>query len=91
MARTWQAHAKINLALHVTGRRADGYHLIESMAVFTRFGDRVETELADRDQFSVSGKYAPARRAVLLRSRAQVLVQNQIAVGYARGQVVEHE
>ncbi|CCV02986.1 4-diphosphocytidyl-2-C-methyl-D-erythritol kinase [Mesorhizobium metallidurans STM 2683] len=58
--RTWHAHAKINLALHVTGKRPDGYHLIESLAVFTRFGDRVEIELADSDGFSVSGKYAPA-------------------------------
>ena len=56
-ARIWLAPAKINLALHVTGRRADGYHLIESLAVFTRFGDRVEIERADSDLFSVSGKY----------------------------------
>ncbi|ESW93991.1 4-(cytidine 5'-diphospho)-2-C-methyl-D-erythritol kinase [Mesorhizobium sp. C280B] len=58
--RASHAHAKINLALHVTGRRADGYHTIESLAVFTRFGDRIETELADSDGFSVSGKYASA-------------------------------
>ena len=56
--RTWPAHAKINLALHVTGRREDGYHRIESLAVFTRFGDKIETELADSDTFSVSGRYA---------------------------------
>ncbi|TPN51918.1 4-(cytidine 5'-diphospho)-2-C-methyl-D-erythritol kinase [Mesorhizobium sp. B1-1-4] len=55
----WPAPAKINLALHVTGRRDDGYHLIESLAVFTRFGDRIEIELAERDYFSVSGRYAP--------------------------------
>ena len=59
-SRTWHAHAKINLALHVTGRRPDGYHLIESLAVFTRFGDRVEIALADSDDFAVSGRYAPA-------------------------------
>lgn len=59
-ARIWLAPAKINLALHVTGRRADGYHLIESLAVFTRFGDRVEIERADSDLFSASGKYASA-------------------------------
>ncbi|TIO07110.1 4-(cytidine 5'-diphospho)-2-C-methyl-D-erythritol kinase [Mesorhizobium sp.] len=58
--RALHAHAKINLALHVTGRRADGYHMIESLAVFTRFGDRVEIELADSDGFSVSGRYASA-------------------------------
>ncbi|AGB47475.1 4-(cytidine 5'-diphospho)-2-C-methyl-D-erythritol kinase [Mesorhizobium sp. CO1-1-9] len=56
--RTWAAPAKINLALHVTGRRADGYHLIESLAVFTRFGDRIEIAPADADEFSVSGRYA---------------------------------
>ncbi|TGP56800.1 4-(cytidine 5'-diphospho)-2-C-methyl-D-erythritol kinase [bacterium M00.F.Ca.ET.230.01.1.1] len=56
--RTWLAPAKINLALHVTGQRADGYHLIDSLAVFTRFGDRLEIEPAEHDQFSVSGRYA---------------------------------
>ncbi|MCA0012401.1 4-(cytidine 5'-diphospho)-2-C-methyl-D-erythritol kinase [Mesorhizobium sp. B292B1B] len=55
----WPAPAKINLALHVTGRRDDGYHLIESLAVFTRFGDRIEIALAERDDFNVSGRYAP--------------------------------
>jgi 4-diphosphocytidyl-2-C-methyl-D-erythritol kinase len=54
------APAKINLALHVTGRRADGYHLIESLAVFTRFGDRVSIEPADEDALSVAGPYASA-------------------------------
>lgn len=58
--RTSHAHAKINLALHVTGRRADGYHTIESLAVFTRFGDRVDIELTDSDGFFVSGRYASA-------------------------------
>ncbi|HEY6632091.1 MAG TPA: 4-(cytidine 5'-diphospho)-2-C-methyl-D-erythritol kinase [Rhizobiaceae bacterium] len=52
------APAKINLALHVTGRRADGYHLLESLAVFTRFGDRIELSEADEDSFSVSGAFA---------------------------------
>ncbi|RUX96383.1 4-(cytidine 5'-diphospho)-2-C-methyl-D-erythritol kinase, partial [Mesorhizobium sp. M2A.F.Ca.ET.040.01.1.1] len=56
--RTWLAPAKINLALHVTGRRDDGYHLIESLAVFTRFGDRLEIEPAEQDEFSVFGRYA---------------------------------
>ncbi len=30
------APAKVNLALHVTGRRADGYHLLDSLVVFAR-------------------------------------------------------
>lgn len=52
------APAKINLALHVTGRRADGYHAIESLAVFTRFGDRVEAQSAGEDRFTVTGRFA---------------------------------
>jgi 4-diphosphocytidyl-2-C-methyl-D-erythritol kinase len=35
------ARAKINLALHVTGRRADGYHLLDSLVVFADLGDRL--------------------------------------------------
>lgn len=35
------APAKINLALHVTGRRADGYHLLDSLVVFAGVGDRI--------------------------------------------------
>ena len=57
-ARARFAPAKINLALHITGRRADGYHELESLAVFTRFGDRIEVVPAERDDLIVSGKYA---------------------------------
>ncbi len=38
------ARAKVNLYLHVTGRRADGYHLLDSLAVFPEIGDRVTAE-----------------------------------------------
>jgi hypothetical protein len=54
------APAKINLALHVVGQRDDGYHLIESLVVFTRFGDRISFALADIDEFHVAGPYASA-------------------------------
>lgn len=35
------AHAKINLALHVTGLRNDGYHLLDSLVVFSELGDKI--------------------------------------------------
>ncbi len=35
------APAKINLALHVVGRRADGYHLLDTIVVFADRGDRL--------------------------------------------------
>lgn len=52
------APAKINLALHVTGRRNDGYHLIESFSVFTAFGDQIAVGPAPRDLFTVTGAFA---------------------------------
>lgn len=52
------APAKLNLALHVTGRRADGYHLLESLVVFTRFGDRLHVEPAAEDGFAIDGPFA---------------------------------
>ena len=52
------APAKVNLALHVTGRRADGYHLLDSVAVFTDMGDRVEIAPADRLTLAVGGQFA---------------------------------
>lgn len=52
------APAKINLALHITGQRADGFHLLESLVIFTAFGDRILIEPTATDTFSVSGPFA---------------------------------
>jgi 4-diphosphocytidyl-2-C-methyl-D-erythritol kinase len=35
------APAKINLFLHIVGKRADGYHLLDSLVVFAGLGDRL--------------------------------------------------
>ncbi|MEL6318330.1 MAG: 4-(cytidine 5'-diphospho)-2-C-methyl-D-erythritol kinase, partial [Pseudomonadota bacterium] len=40
------ARAKVNLCLHVVGRRDDGYHLLDSLIVFPALGDRIEAEPA---------------------------------------------
>ncbi|QNA83855.1 4-(cytidine 5'-diphospho)-2-C-methyl-D-erythritol kinase [Sphingomonas sp. So64.6b] len=54
-----QAPAKINLALHVRARRADGYHEIETLFAFLRDGDMVTIEPSVKDGFQLSGPYAP--------------------------------
>ncbi|MFN3502371.1 MAG: 4-(cytidine 5'-diphospho)-2-C-methyl-D-erythritol kinase [Allorhizobium sp.] len=54
------APAKINLALHVTGRRDDGYHLIDSLVTFAEDGDELIFETADSDSFRVVGRFAAA-------------------------------
>lgn len=56
---TEEAPAKINLALHVTGRRADGYHLLDMLVSFTRHGDRLGFRASEHDEFSLSGRFAP--------------------------------
>lgn len=54
------APAKINLALHVTGRRDDGYHLLDSFVVFAGFGDRITVRRAEADSFHMAGPYGHA-------------------------------
>ncbi|MBB3934328.1 4-(cytidine 5'-diphospho)-2-C-methyl-D-erythritol kinase [Aureimonas phyllosphaerae] len=49
------ARAKINLALHVVGRRVDGYHELESLVAFAEFGDRLQIAPGTRDALSVDG------------------------------------
>lgn len=56
------APAKINLALHVRARRADGYHEIETLFAFLRDGDTVSVEESDRDSFALTGPFAGALR-----------------------------
>lgn len=53
------APAKINLALHVTGQRADGYHLLDSIVAFAGHGDRLTFSAAERDSFSLGGRFGP--------------------------------
>ena len=54
------APAKVNLALHITGRRSDGYHLISSLAVFADCADIVGAEAlpAGRMGLTVEGPLA---------------------------------
>ncbi|MBD1205245.1 MAG: 4-(cytidine 5'-diphospho)-2-C-methyl-D-erythritol kinase [Rhodobacteraceae bacterium] len=58
MAATDFAPAKINLCLHVTGRRADGYHLLDSLVVFAGVGDRVSATLEGPPSLTVEGPMA---------------------------------
>ena len=52
------AAAKINLYLHVTGRRADRYHLVDSLVGFADIGDRLSARSAASLTLAVSGAEA---------------------------------
>ncbi|MDN3712544.1 4-(cytidine 5'-diphospho)-2-C-methyl-D-erythritol kinase [Paracoccus cavernae] len=54
---TQAAPAKINLTLHVTGRRDDGYHLLDSLVVFADVGDVVHLSEGPLS-LSISGPFA---------------------------------
>lgn len=52
------APAKLNLALHVRGKMADGRHAIETVFAFCTDGDRLSAEPADQLSLEVSGPFA---------------------------------
>src|SRR5260221_1180421 len=60
MARRWAAPAKLNLYLHVVGRRSDGYHLLDSLVAFAAPADEVIAEPAPALSLAVRGPYAAA-------------------------------
>lgn len=59
------ARAKVNLALHIVGRRADGYHLLDSLVVFPSIGDRIDASPRPDGRFAltVTGPFAGALTA----------------------------
>jgi 4-diphosphocytidyl-2-C-methyl-D-erythritol kinase len=79
------APAKLNLYLHVIGRREDGYHLLDSLVVFTDLSDRLELRHSDEMALEVDGDFAakagPDNENLVLRA-ARALAQ---AVGVENG------
>jgi 4-diphosphocytidyl-2-C-methyl-D-erythritol kinase len=53
------APAKLNLALHVRGKRPDGRHAIETVFAFCTDGDRLTAEPAEELSLSVTGPFGP--------------------------------
>jgi 4-diphosphocytidyl-2-C-methyl-D-erythritol kinase len=53
-----RAPAKINLTLQVRGRRADGYHELESLVAFADFADTLKLQPAPEDRLEVTGPFA---------------------------------
>ncbi len=52
------APAKVNLTLHVTGQRADGYHLLDSLVAFADVGDRITVRSAPTLTLQITGPRA---------------------------------
>ncbi|MBX5452343.1 MAG: 4-(cytidine 5'-diphospho)-2-C-methyl-D-erythritol kinase [Acidobacteriia bacterium] len=54
------APAKVNLFLHILGKRADGYHLLESLVVFAAAADTLSLTQAETLSLQVAGPFAQA-------------------------------
>lgn len=70
------APAKLNLSLEVVGRRADGWHLLDSLVAFTAYGDTLEAAEAEALTLVLDGPFGgtlavdPAENLVLRAARA---------------------
>lgn len=87
------APAKINLCLHVTGRRPDGYHLLDSLVVFADVGDVVR--IAPGGGLTITGPQAGAlgagadnlclRAAHLARLQGAITLEKHLPVAAGLG------
>ena len=95
----WPAPAKLNLFLHITGQRVDGYHELQTLFQFLDWGDQLYFEPAGsgeiRRQGSVQGIPAEhdltVRAARLLKARAgyrggvSILIDKRLPLGAGLG------
>lgn len=89
------APAKINLTLHVTGRRPDGYHVIDSLVMFADIGDRLTARPAPAASLKVAGPMARAvpegpdnlvlRAAALIGVTASIRLEKHLPVASGIG------
>lgn len=79
------APAKINLYLHVTGRRADGYHLLDSLIAFAGLADEIELQPSPDIAISSEGPFAdsvgPPEENLALRAARALAAATRIGAG----------
>lgn len=79
------ACAKLNLYLHVTGRRDDGYHLLDSLIAFADLADELELQPADELILAVEGPFAadagPTGENLVLRAARALAAVAGVSAG----------
>jgi len=85
------ARAKVNLSLHITGKRADGYHLLDSIVVFPEVGDvlrRGSKGLSFSGPFAMGlsfGKNSVRDAAALLGARPDIFLEKNLPISSGIG------
>ncbi|WP_255449692.1 4-(cytidine 5'-diphospho)-2-C-methyl-D-erythritol kinase [Shimia ponticola] len=78
------APAKVNLTLHVTGQREDGYHLLDSLVVFADIGDRISLTRTSDARLNVAGPMTdgvPTDASNLVWKAARMMeADNEVAI-----------
>ncbi len=77
----WPAPAKLNLFLHVTGRRADGYHLVQTLLQFLDFGDRLHLAVRDDGEIRRTGNPELPAEDLAVRAARMLKAHAGIAQG----------
>lgn len=85
------APAKLNLALHVRERMADGYHRLETIFAFAEDGDRLSVSPAKQLSLEIAGPFAAGLSAGAdnLVLRAAALLSEAAGVGEGAALVLE--
>ena len=76
------APAKINLFLHIIGRREDGYHLLQSVFQFLDYGDEISFEVVDGADVSLTSNIPELDNADNLIIRAAKLLRQKSSAEY---------
>ena len=84
MTQSELARAKINLCLHVTGQRGNGYHLLDSLVVFADIGDRISCVPAKDLALTITGPEA----AGLSTEADNLVLRAARAFGNAQGAAI---
>jgi len=77
----WLAPAKLNLFLHVVGRRSDGYHLLQTVFQFLDLCDELQFRITDDGRITRAQELAGVAAQVDLTLRAARLLQEKIGGG----------
>jgi 4-diphosphocytidyl-2-C-methyl-D-erythritol kinase len=74
-ANIWPAPSKLNLFLHIIGKRSDGYHEIQTVFQILEFGDELQFLPSENNQVNLTGNYTGVNQKDDLIFRAAELLR----------------